>query len=100
MGEATQERALDGDEPQDPAAHLRVGLVLAHGGLYGDLAQPADRVGLPQRQRHHDRSVLVAPRLPRLLVVERDGHQRAQHQPIDRFATACQQFAQAAGHRG
>jgi hypothetical protein len=59
-----------------------------------------DRVGLPERQRHHHPPGLVAPRLPGLLVVQGDGHHRPQHQPIDRFAAACQQLAQAAGDRG
>jgi hypothetical protein len=43
---------------------------------------------------------LVAASLPGLLVVQGDGHHRPQHQPIDRFAAAGQQPAQAPGHRG
>jgi len=61
--------ALDGDEAEEPAGHLRVSLALAGGRLGGDQLQPADRVGLAEPQRHHNEGVLVAAGLPGLLVV-------------------------------
>ena len=91
---------LDGDEPQEPAAHRRAGPALAGGGLGGDQLEPAHRVGLAQRQRHQHDRVPVAARPPRLLPMERDRHHHPQRQLLDVLAAAGQQLAQAAGHGG
>jgi hypothetical protein len=74
--------------------------VLARGGLGGDQLKPARRVGLAERQRHYHPPGFVAAGLPGLLVVQRDGHHRALHQPGDVLAAAGQQLAQTGGHRG
>ena len=75
-------------------------LEYAGGGLGGDQRKAAHRVGLPERQRHHHPPGPVAAGLPRLLVVQGDWDHGAQYQPIDRFTAACEQLAQARGHRG
>jgi hypothetical protein len=51
--------------------------MLARGRLGGDQLEPAHRVGLAERQRHHHPPGLVALRLPGLLLVQGDGHHRA-----------------------
>jgi hypothetical protein len=81
-------------------AALRTGSLLAVGGVGGDQPQPTPVVGFPDRQRHEHRPVLVAPRLARLLAVERDRHERPQHHPVHGPAPASQQLAQAAGEHG
>ena len=94
MTKATQERALE--QQRHSTAGPRTGLELALGSLGSDQLQPANRVGLAERQRHHHPPVLVATGLCRLPLAERDGHHCAQRQLLNVLTTATQQLAQAA----